>query len=276
MVGEHFGVVKRVFENEALVAFIDLLGTRESYSTGLTEQQAQKTVWVLLSWFDICFSKCFKPDEIKRSFDVSIFSDSIVVYERRSTSDVVERLVDFALRYQADLLLKGVPSRATIVKDSFFSFKVTDSDPSTILGSRYTTISLCGGRAIKLAHDSQEGLPIGVYVQEKIVNGLNAQQRAGAIPVKNDGNLFFIKQRYDVLNFLPDKTLRLLANNPNASTRAIRRSLKTSHPGREALMKFLPWMLVHLGRENEIIRSKKSAMGKAPGSRSASDPPMLP
>ena len=75
--------------------------------------------------------------------------------------------------------------------------------------------------------------------------------------MKDDPNLFFMKQKYDVLNFLIDlapKTHRLLINNPDASRVAIRRSLLNSNPAGLALRKFLPWLMVHLGRESEIIR----------------------
>ncbi len=252
---ERFSVTKRVFENEAVIVFMDLLGTRAFYDTGLTEQQAQRTVWTLLAQFDLSFSKHFQPEEIGQNFDVSVFADSIVIWKRKGNSAVVERLVDFSLAYQADLLLKGVPSRATIVRDSFFSFKMSGASKDSILGSQYTTVSLCGGRGIRLAHDSQEGLPLGVYVSEQIGNDLTQEQRGRAIPVKGDSKLFFIKQKYDVLAFmlnLSEKTYLLLSKNPDASSTAIRRSLKKSHPERQALKKLLPWVLVHLGRQNEI------------------------
>jgi hypothetical protein len=225
------------------------------YDTGLTEQQAKRTVWTLLAQFDLSVSKHFRQEEIGQNFDVSVFADSIVICQRNGNSDMVERLVDFSLGYQGDILLKGVPSRATIVRDSFFSLKMSGASKTSILGSQYTTISLCGGRGIKLAHDTQEGLPLGVYVSEQIMKDLTQEQQKRAVPVKGNRKLFFIKQEHDVLAFLlnlSEKTFLLLSNNPDASTIAIRRSLKTSHPEKQALEKLLPWVLVHLGRENEI------------------------
>jgi hypothetical protein len=254
---EHFSVRKRVFENDAVVVFIDLLGTRAFYDTGLTEHQAQSTLWKLLSKFGNSFSKHFGPNEIEQNFDVSIFADSIVVSQRKGNSTIVERMVNFLLDYQADLLQMGVLSRATIVRDSFFSLKISGASKASILGSEYTTISLCGGRGIRLAHDSQEGLPLGVYVSERIVNDLTVEQQKRAIPIKDDRKWFFIKQKHDLLafmDFLSEKTFRLLNKNPDASTTAIRRALKTSHPEKEALKKLMPWVLVHLGRQNEIHR----------------------
>lgn len=134
---------------------------------------------------------------------------------------------------------------------------MSGASKASILGSQYTTISLCGGRGIKLAHHSQEGLPLGVYVSDRIVNDLTAEQQQRAVPVKDDRKLLFIKQKHDVLAFLPylsEKTFLLLSKNPDASTTAIRRSLKTSHPKKDEVKKLLPWVLVHLGRQNEIHR----------------------
>jgi hypothetical protein len=187
-----FSIIKRVFENNSLIAFIDLLGTRKLYGSPLaTEQQAKKTLWVLLGQFDICFPKYFQEDEIEQNFDVSIFADSIIVSQRKSTPNIVERLVDFSLGYQVDLLLKEAPTRTIIIRDSFFSFKMIDASRQSILGSPYTNISLCGGRGIRYAHDTQEGLPIGVYVAKTIKSNLSARQKERLIPVRNDEDLFF-------------------------------------------------------------------------------------
>ena len=255
--GYRFTTKTRVYDNDALIAFIDLLGTRKFYGTGSAEQQAKKILRVLLSQFDICFSRYLMKDVIEENFDVSIFADSIVVSQRKGNSAIVERLVDFTLGYQANLLLKSVPSRATLIKDSFFSFKVFEASQASILGSQYTTISLCGGRGIKLAHDSLEGLPLGVYISERIMNDMTPEQQKRTIPVKDNSKLFFIKQKSNVLNFLQElsvETFHLLSNNPDANNKAIRRSLKMSHLEKEALKKLLPWVLAHLGRQNKIHR----------------------
>lgn len=252
-----FCIIKREFENDALIAFIDLLGTRKLYESTLAEEHANKTLNDLLKKFDIKFSEHFPAREIKQNFDVSIFADSIVISERKKTPKIVERLVDFLLNYQEDLLLNShSPSRAILTKDSFFSFKITGASTKSILGSQYTNISLCGGRGIKFAHDCLKGLPIGVYVTARIEKDLNAEQRTRVIPVK-DEKLSFIKKKTDVIPFLPDATLELLIKKPDAGLKAIMDSLKTSFPDQDAFEKRAPWILVHLGKENEIIRSNK-------------------
>jgi hypothetical protein len=254
--GYRFAIVKRVCDNEALIAFIDLLGTRKLYESPLIEKQAQKILDGLMGQFDIKFADHFRG--IEQNFDVSIFADSIVISERRRTPNIIERLVDFLLSYQSDLLLNlDLLSRAIVTKDSFFSFKVTDASPDSILGSPHTSVSLCGGRSIKLLHDHLTGLPMGVYVAKTIENDLSAEQKERVVGVRNDEHLVFLKQKYDVLNFLLDtdeKTLGLLTRKPNADNKAIRDSLRACHPDEDRVKKVLPWALVHLGRQKEIVR----------------------
>lgn len=249
-----FSIIKREYENDALIAFIDLLGTRKLYKNTLAEDQANKVLSVLLGEFDIKFSEYFSTEEIKENFDVSIFADSIAISERVITSKIIERLVDFLLDYQEDLLINyDSPSRAILIKNSFFSFKITDATTESILGSPYTNISLCGGRGIRFAHDCLEGLPIGVYVTDIIKKDLNAEQQDRIIPVKGE-ELSFIKKKTTIIPYVPDNTLALISED----SKTISESLKASFPDKDAFEKMTPWILVHLGKENEIIRSDKS------------------
>ncbi len=249
-----FSIIKREYENDALIAFIDLLGTRKLYKHTLTEDQANKALSVLLGEFDIKFSEYFSKEEIKENFDVSIFADSIVISERLSTSNIIERLVDFLLDYQESILGNfDSPSRAILIRDSFFSFKIKNVTTESILGSPYTTISLCGGKGVRFAHDCLEGLPIGVYVTDIIKKDLNADQQSRVVPVKGE-DLSFIKKKTPIMPYIPDDTLALISEDRET----ILESLKASIHDKDAFRKKAPWILVHLGKENEIIRSNKS------------------
>jgi len=249
-----FSIIKRVIADEVPVAFIDLLGTRKLYGNTPAERQAQKMMYALLSRFHIKFSDSKHFGGIEQNFDVSIFADSIVISEREITPRIVQRLINFLLSYQADLYLNlGLLSGAVLIKDSFFSLKMTNPSPKNILGSPYTSVSLCGGKSIKLAHDYLKGLPVGVYVEKKIKKDLSAEQKERVVSVKDDKNLLFIKQKQDILSFLPDRTVKLLMRNPNANNKAIRDSLKASHSDEDHLKKFLPWVLVHLGRDGDKV-----------------------
>lgn len=248
-----FTIIKREYENDALIAFIDLLGTSKLYKNTLAEDQANKVLSVLLGEFDIKFSECFSKEERKEHFDVSIFADSIAISERLSTSNVIERLVDFLLDYQENMLGNfDSPSRAILIKDSFFSFKIKDVNTESILASPYTTISLCGGKGVRFSHDCLEGLPIGVYVTDIIKNDLNADQQSRIIPVKGEA-LSFIKKKTTIIPYIPDDTLPLISED----SETILESLKASFHDKDAFSKKAPWILAHLGKINEIIRSNR-------------------
>ncbi len=248
-----FDVIKRTFEDKALIAFIDLLGTKKLYESPPTEEQAKKILRALLVEFDISFSEYFGK-ESKDNFDISIFADSIVINMRRKLVNIVERLFDFLLCYQQQLMLNcKIPSRAIVTEDAFFSFKMTRASPESILRSKYTNVSLCGGKGIKFANDKLKGLPIGVYATDKIRGDLSRKQNERIIRVQDD-DLFFIKQSIDVVHFLPDNTIDMLLSRPDATKEDIENSLKDANFDEDALKKWLPWFLVHMRRQDEITR----------------------
>ncbi len=249
-----FTITKRHAENDAIIIFIDLLGTRALYQHGLAVDQAEKMLQVLLGEFAIQFSYNFTEPEISQNFDVSIFADSIAISPRIQTPRVVERCVTFLLNYQASILINHAsPSRAIVTKDAFFSLKVSNPKKS-ILASSYTTISLCGGRGIKAAHDSLEGLPLGVYIYDDLWSDLSSEQQKRLIPVRQD-NLYFIKMEDNyIMRFLPDETVNLLDSKSVIDRNAILSTLKDAFRDQDEFDKKSPWILAHLGKDNEIIR----------------------
>jgi hypothetical protein len=253
--GYRFTITKRVFEKNAVIAFIDLLGTRELYEKTSTEEQAKRILYALLDEFDISFSNHFDKEEIKQNFDISIFADSIVISPRIKTKNIIERLVNFLLRYQSTILLNShLQSRIIVTRDSFFSLKLQKTSPEYILGSEHTNISLCGGGGIKFLHDNFKGLPLGVYVTEKIKENLNANHKKRLVPIENE-KLFFIKQEIDdgAFSLLPKKVRDALCANQDVSIESIRNELRTSH-SEEAVKKLLPWILVHIRKQSKICR----------------------
>lgn len=287
--GWRFNVVRRVYADEAIIAFIDLLGTHKLYEGSLPiENQAETLFGNLIHRLDIKFCECFSTQEIQQHFDVSIFGDSVVISPRKKTEKVVERLVEFLLEYQLDLLVNGSsPSRAILIKDSFFSFKITGASEQSILGSQYTTVSLCGGKRIVSLHDKcLPGLPIGVYVDRRIERELNTEQRARIVPVRHTdehADLSFVKTSRGIEDYLPPETSDLLNKRPDigvsellssmkaalqdqdtstrfASTLGLRQKwdvLRSYVEDQEAFNKWAPWVLANVGKLSEITRCKK-------------------
>ena len=258
-----FSVIKRTFENDdALIAFIDLLGIRQLYKNGTTEDQANTILYTLVSEFKIIFSDHFLTEEIKNGhFDVSIFADSIVISQRLTTSRFIERIADFLLHYQGFIYNNfHSSSRAILFKDSFFSFKLNDATPDSILGTEYTSVSLCGGKGLISAHEQLDGLPMGVYITDALKEGLTAEQRDRLIPVVGESLAFIKKKRgFSIVEHLPDSALNsiprksLFSENKNT----ILKCLEKAFPDKEAFAKISPWILIHLGKESAIARKLK-------------------
>jgi len=281
-VGCRFIAKTRYFEDGGVVAFIDLLGTRELYDNTLAKDQASAIADALLGQFDITFSRHFRVQEFEDNFDISIFADSIAISPRKRTPESVEPLVEFLLDYQGDLLIEcepPEPSRAICTNGSFFSLRLENPSDQSILCSQHTTISLCGGGSVRFAHDCLKGLPIGVYVTDRIRENLSAEQRARLVPVRSEGekdSLSFIKRKDGIDHFIPSATRELLSKKPEAGRRAVmdsiratpqdqnlwkrlqqRHSLRAYFTNEDALDKWASWIWVHLGKENEIIRSDR-------------------
>ena len=122
--GWRFNYIKRVYDNEAIVAFIDLLGTKQFYCGQLpSEDQAKSIFNSLIYRFANVFDNYFKTNTIRKHFDISIFGDSIVISMRIKNEPLIEQLLEFLLEFQFDLLINGyIASRAVLTKRFFFLF----------------------------------------------------------------------------------------------------------------------------------------------------------
>jgi hypothetical protein len=248
-----FSVIKRTYNKDPIIVYIDLLGTSKYWrSTVPTEHQARAILQALLSDFHIVFNKHFDSYETKDSFDVNIFIDSIVISQRKSVKNAIERIVNFSLSYQLYLLQKETPNRVIIIKEAFFSYKLGYTSDNSILGSKYTSVCICGGRGIISAHEHQKGLPIGVYVDSSILCKLSKEHIIRIVGVRENKGIYFIKQKCDITSLLPDNTQKLILNKPSVGIRSIRRSLEVTIKDKDRINKYLPWILVHMGKENEI------------------------
>lgn len=67
-----------------------------------------------------------------------------------------------------------------------------------------------------------------------------------------DEELYFVKKRTPIMPHVPDKTVTVV----HKSRGMILKSLKAHFDDEDIFNKKAPWILVHLGKENEIIRSR--------------------
>jgi hypothetical protein len=264
------------------------MGTKRFYEGQLPIQdQAEKILRNLLSGFDVVFCRHFNSQEIQQCFDVNIFGDSIVISPRKEIPDIIGRIIEFLLDYQENLIVNHcLPSRAVIIRGSYFSLKILGASDRSILGTSNTSVALCGGKSISFANTCFKGLPIGLYVTPEIESELSTEHQVRSLPVRHIDkfpDLFFIKLKKGIDCYLPPETKSLLDRNPNVSNldvlNSIRASQKYSMSGvttkriglkqpwevfepaiedQDALNeKWIPWILANLGRLKDITRVLK-------------------
>jgi hypothetical protein len=69
----------------------------------------------------------------------------------------------------------------------------------SILGSKFSSVSLCGGHGMLDADNKLKGLPIGVYVHKDLIKQSKIQRTRR---IKTSGSLYFIKQDPAYIDFL--------------------------------------------------------------------------
>jgi hypothetical protein len=250
--------------DEALLAYIDLLGTTDLYkSKEVPLKNVTEVLYSsLLEKFFEDFQNTFKASEIRDHFHVNIYSDSIMICQRKKTINVVDRLTEVLLRFQANLLFNlgnsvrlrdsdydiPVPSRILMGRGRYFSMALKAYRNRSILGSKFTSVSLCGGHGMVDADNKLKGLPIGLYAHKDILRQSTIQR---ARKIKAPDNLFFIKQDPDYIDFLlmfPERaSLRDLVKE------VLDRSLIR---GKEAKSKLEQWVSAHEGNLHFIDREE--------------------
>jgi hypothetical protein len=105
-----------------------------------------------------------------------------------------------------------VPSRILVGKAKYFSLPIKAYRDKSILGSKYTSVSLCGGHGLIDMDTKLKKLPIGLYINEDLVKESNIHNKR---LIKTSDDLVFIKQEDESINFYMnfsrgDVTLRKL------------------------------------------------------------------
>lgn len=132
---------------KALLAYIDLLGTRLIYEEMhmTLEKQAERLYMSLLAIFSTEFQNTFTEQEIRDNFYVNIYADSIMICSKIDTKDIIEKLIKSLLKFQWNLIFGAIPdnnpipSRALIDRQPFFSIRIGSPEENSILSSESTT-----------------------------------------------------------------------------------------------------------------------------------------
>jgi len=253
--------VKIHTDDNALLAYIDLLGTKSFYQDSALsiEEKAKMLYETLLERFLVAFKNCFDEAEISENFYINIYADSIMICERTRTENMVEKLISFLLKYQLELMSECNPpilSRAIVGRSSYFSLHIDPASNNPFMGFKNIDISLCGGRGMVYLDSRLNDLPVGIYLCDSLNNESNIDNKRIIKVEVECRKLSFIKQVHKELEspinyFFPHKT----------KLEVIRDFFEKSSD-EELKSKLEQWVLVHEERITEIRKCESFAISK--------------
>lgn len=197
------------YTNEnALLAYIDLLGTSFLYekNTETLQKQAERLYMSLLGIFSTEFQNSF-GENMRDQFYVNIYADSIMIHPKVDADDIADKLVEFLLKLQQELIFGTTPESGPVSCVSlvdmypYFAIRYESPEEWSILQSPFTTSSLCGGQGMIEMDKKIKGLPVGVYLSKNVWRYVSNELQKRCIKVKGE-DLYFIKQDSKAIDFL--------------------------------------------------------------------------
>lgn len=94
--------------DNALLAYIDLLGTKQFYEHSSLKDQVERLYKAMFEIFSGTFDTSLQGKRIgKDDFYINIYADSILMAQRKRDSALAKTLLDFLLSYQWELTFDG-------------------------------------------------------------------------------------------------------------------------------------------------------------------------
>jgi hypothetical protein len=255
--------IRTYYKKDALLAYIDLLGTSILYKEdkALLQKQAERLFRSLIEHFDTEFENMIGRDN-RVHFNVNVYADSIMIYLKSNEDHLVVKLIQFLLKFQWVLIFEQgseigpVPFMAQIDQQPFFSIRVDSVEEWSIMQPEFTTCSLCGGKGLIKMDENLRKLPVGVYISGKLKDRLSDKVLQGrCVPVKG-ADLYFIKQddrQIDFL-FLPVVQGNLTSHIEGSTLEEILKNLFSEGMTKYQETKWRQWIDVHESTISEISR----------------------
>lgn len=250
-------------KNDALLAYIDLLGTSLLYEENIEplQKQAERLYMSLVAIFETEFQNSFDNEEIRDNFYINIYADSIMIHPKTNENDTVVKLIEFLLRFQWELIFGGIPASgpvpciALVDRQPYFFIRFESPEEGSILQSKFTTCSLCGGKGMIEMNKRAKGLSVGVYVSKNVKDKLSDTLRERSVPVKKD-DLYFIKQddRDIEFLFLPHVQSGISSHIKGSTLEEILKNVFLSGITKYDESKWRQWIDIHEGKAFEIKR----------------------
>ncbi len=200
--------VKLVTNNDALIAYVDLLGTTSLYlDTRITVKKKAETIYggLLDSFLDV-YKNSFDQEEISEHFYINIYADSILISLRKKDKEGARKMLNLLMSLQLKLAFGEetggitIPSRAILSRGEYFALHLIKSS-SEMFNPENTSISICGGKGMVDLDKKLEGLPVGVYVTPDVLSDIIDSEFKSTVKVRRE-KLFFVAQPKDDINTL--------------------------------------------------------------------------
>jgi hypothetical protein len=235
-----------------LLAFLDLLGTREFYQNHDLNQQIERISQLINALLEGLEDR-FKEPERKQFLYVHMYGDSIVIAEKKkgAIADCADKLIQLMLGVQYKVLIDSqrTLSRALVRRGPYYG--MICGDDQTSLESLYWNFSLVGGAALVEMDKTQlRGLPVGTYI-DSLITG-ETQILENRLIVVDDDSLRFVKPeaKFDFL--------RSVLNGPKSIDDWVNQLIEESGNNEVVRKKLIPWRDAVQGRCNSIQRQHGS------------------
>ena len=247
---------KWITGEDNLLAFLDLLGTKEFYRNHDLNQQLER-ISQLISAILGGLENRFKEPERKQFLYVHMYGDSIVIAEKKkgAIANCADKLIQLMLDVQYTGLINSphILSRSLVRRGPYYGM-ICGNDQAA-LENLYWNFSLVGGSALVEMDKAQLcGLPMGTYIDSSIARETQIEEnRFIAVDnnrlrfVKPTAGFDFLRSTLDGPKNIGDWVNQLLAESGN--DKAFRKKL-------------LPWgdaiqgKLKLIRRETSISRLK--------------------
>ncbi len=252
-----------VFEENLLLAYLDLTGTKHFYENSELSQQIERisnVVSAVRAEIDNTFG------EEKVSLFVHMYADSLVIAQKNLIDDCARKLVELMLKVQYQVLIdsqfnkvrakdsaenKLMPtlSRALVKRGPYYGMICSEKQQST--DNIFSNFSLIGGLAIIEMDKALEGLPMGTYIDASLITEAGIEQER-LIDITDEIGSKFVKPG-DGFDFLRS-TLSSVQSGPADIKGWVEQLIRSSGNDKHFRSKITPWVNAVSGACQAISR----------------------
>jgi hypothetical protein len=251
---------KKICGEDLLIAHLDLCGTKDFYSKFELEQQIERIEQVV----SIVYSEIKEVfNDSKQSLYVHMYGDSFVIVEKQegAIEDCARKFLGLMFKVQHQILNDSeslgnkevvgsdqhlyMPtlSRALIKRGQYYGMIFHEFQTS--IEDVFSNFSLAGGSAIVEMDKTLKGLPMGVYIDESIINESQIQQ--DRLIAVNGSPLRFVKPP-DGFDFLRSVFSSDIEARPEATEKWVERLVESTKGNEDFKSKLIPWIDAIQGR----------------------------